>query len=90
MIGNRKISVTALWLCCVISVSAQGIDSIGCRQVFSEPQLVSLIETALEGNADLRKENMKVEQADAQMKAARLAFLTGLPVGAEGQLSNTK
>ena len=90
MIVNRKISVTALWLCCVISVSAQGIDSIGWRQVFTEPQLVSLIETALERNADLRTANLNVVQAEAQLKAARLAFLPSLTVGAEGQLSDTK
>ena len=90
MIVNRKISVTALWLCCVISVSAQGIDSIGWRQVFTEPQLVSLIETALERNADLRTANLNVVQAEAQLKAARLTFLPSLTVGAEGQLSKTK
>ena len=90
MIVNRKISVTALWLCCVISVSAQGIVSIGWRQVFTEPQLVMLIETALEGNADLRTANLNVVQAEAQLKAARLAFLPSLTVGAEGQLSKTK
>lgn len=90
MIVNRKISVTALWLCCVISVSAQGIDSIGWRQVFTEPQLVSLIETALERNADLRTANLNVVQAEAQLKAARLAYLPSLTVGAEGQLSKTK
>lgn len=90
MIVNRKISVTALWLCCIISVSAQGIDSIGWRQVFTEPQLVSLIETALERNADLRTANLNVVQAEAQLKAAKLAFLPSLTVGAEGQLSKTK
>ena len=90
MIVNRKISVTALWLCCIISVSAQGIDSIGWRQVFTEPQLVMLIETALEENADLRTANLNAVQAEAQLKAARLAFLPSLTVGAEGQLSKTK
>lgn len=90
MIVNRKISVTALWLCCIISVSAQGIDSIGWRQVFTEPQLVSLIETALERNADLRTANLNVVQAEAQLKAARLSLLPSLTVGAEGQLSKTK
>lgn len=90
MIVNRKISVTALWLCCIISISAQGIDSIGWRQVFTEPQLVSLIETALERNADLRTANLNVVQAEAQLKTARLAFLPLLTVGTEGQLSDTK
>lgn len=87
---NRKISLAALWLCCIFSTSAQGIDTIGWRQVFTEPQLVSLIETALERNADLRTANLNVVQAEAQLKAARLAFLPSLTVGAEGQLSKTK
>ena len=90
MIVNRKISLAALWLCCIISVSAQGIDSIGWRSVFTEPQLVSLIETALERNADLRTANLNVLQAEAQLNAARLAFLPSLTVGTEGNLQSTK
>lgn len=90
MIVNRKISLATLWLCCIFSTSAQTVDSIGWRQVFTEPQLVRLIETALERNADLRTANLNVVQAEAQLKAARLAFLPSLTVGAEGQLSKTK
>ena len=77
-----------LW--CMTTASAQGIDSIGWRSVFTEPQLVSLIETALERNADLRTANLNVVQAEAQLKAARLAFLPSLTVGAEGNLQSTK
>lgn len=90
MIVNRKISLATLWLCCIFSTSAQTVDSIGWRSVFTEPQLVSLIETALEGNADLRTANLNVVQAEAQLKAARLAFLPSLTVGAEGNLQKTK
>ena len=77
-----------LW--CLMTASAQTVDSIGWRSVFTEPQLVGLIETALERNADLRTANLNVVQAEAQLKAARLAFLPGLTVGAEGQLQKTK
>ncbi len=77
-----------LW--CLMTASAQTVDSIGWRSVFTEPQLVGLIETALEWNADLRTANLNVVQAEAQLKAARLAFLPGLTVGAEGQLQKTK
>ncbi len=87
---NRKISLAALWLCCIISASAQTVDSIGWRSVFTDPQLVSLIETALEGNADLQTANLNVVQAEAQLKAARLALLPSLTVGAEGNLQSTK
>ena len=77
-----------LW--CLMTASAQTVDSIGWRSVFTEPQLVGLIETALERNADLRTANLNVVQAEAQLKAARLAVLPGLTVGAEGQLQKTK
>ena len=87
---KRIISLTALRLCCIISVSAQEMDSVGWRSVFTEPQLVTLIETALERNADLRTANLNVVQGEAQLKAARLAFIPSLTLGAEGQLSKTK
>ena len=77
-----------LW--CLMTASAQTVDSIGWRSVFTEPQLAGLIETALERNADLRTANLNVVQAEAQLKAARLAFLPSLTVGAEGQLQKTK
>ena len=86
----RILWLVAMRLCCIFSASAQTVDSIGWRQVFMEPQLVGLIETALERNADLRTANLNVVQAEAQLKAARLAFLPSLTVGAEGQLQKTK
>ena len=77
-----------LW--CMMTASAQTADSTAWRNVFTDPQLRNLIETALERNADLRTANLNVVQAEAQLKAARLAFLPSLTVGAEGQLSDTK
>ena len=77
-----------LW--CLMTASAQTVDSIGWCSVFMEPQLVGLIETALERNADLRTANLNVVQAEAQLKAARLSLLPSLTVGAEGQLQKTK
>jgi NodT family efflux transporter outer membrane factor (OMF) lipoprotein len=65
-------------------------DSTAWREVFTDPQLVGLIETALAHNADLRTANLKVEQAEAQLRAARLSLLPSLTIGAEGQLSKTK
>ena len=77
-----------LW--CLMTASAQTVDSIGWRSVFTEPQLAGLIETALERNADLRTANLNVVQAEAQLKAARLSLLPSLTVGAEGNLQSTK
>ena len=77
-------------LCCMMTASAQTVDSIGWRQVFTEPQLVELIETALAHNADLKTANLNVVQAEAQLGAAKLSLLPSLTVGAEGQLQKTK
>lgn len=86
----KIISLVTTWLCCIISTPAQTVDSIGWRQVFTDPLLVSLIETALEQNADLRTANLNVEQAEAGLRMARLAILPSLTIGAEGNLQTTK
>ena len=86
---NRLIFI-AIFIWYYYNGQAQTVDSIGWRSVFTEPQLARLIETALERNADLRTANLNVVQAEAQLKAARLAFLPSLTVGAEGQLQKTK
>lgn len=86
---NRLIFI-AIFIWYYFNGQAQTVDSIGWRSVFTEPQLARLIETALERNADLRTANLNVVQAEAQLKAARLAFLPSLTVGAEGQLQKTK
>ena len=86
----NRIFVIAIMIWWWYSGQAQTVDSIGWRSVFTEPQLVGLIETALEHNADLQTANLNVEQAEAQLKEARLALLPSLTVGAEGQLSKTK
>ena len=86
---NRLI-VIAIFIWYYYNGQAQTVDSIGWRSVFMEPQLVGLIETALERNADLRTANLNVVQAEAQLKAARQAFLPTLTAGAEGQLQTTK
>lgn len=71
-------------------VEAQTADSIGWRGLFAEPQLVTLIETALEHNSDLLTANLNVEQSEAQLKASRLSLLPSLALGAEGNLQATK
>lgn len=70
----------------MMTASAQTVDSIGWRSVFTEPQLVSLIETALERNADLRTANLNVVQAAADnasqgaIAALEEAGITNMPV----------
>ena len=69
-----------LW--CLMTASAQTVDSIGWRSVFMEPQLVGLIETALERNADLRTATLQEELAflDRYLALLQQRFGEGIQV----------
>ena len=86
----RLFWIVVVWLGCHITIFAQTADSVAWRQVFTNPQLAALIDTALQKNADLRTACLNVEQAEAQLRTARLATLPGLTIGAEGTLTDTK
>lgn len=45
------------------------------RQVFTDPQLQSLIQKTLDNNPDLLNAALNIDMAEAQLKAAKLAFL---------------
>ncbi|MCR4994994.1 MAG: efflux transporter outer membrane subunit [Bacteroidales bacterium] len=86
----NKIIVTLILACSTISVVAKTEDLTTWRNVFTDPQLGILIETAMEHNADLLTANLNVEQADAGLRMARLATLPSVAAGVEGSLSKTK
>ena len=58
------------------------------RSVFTDPQLQSLIATALEHNYDLLNAALNVQAAEAQLKSARLAFLPSFAFSPQGTISS--
>ena len=58
------------------------------QQVFVEPQLQSLINKALENNADLRTADLAIEQVKAGLRVSRLAYLPSLALGPNGAISS--
>lgn len=68
--------------------SAVRLSQLSWRELFTDQALQSLIETGLEQNTDLRIAGLRVEQAAASLRTARLAFLPGLSVSAEGNGSS--
>ena len=48
------------------------------RTLFTDVQLQALIEKALQQNVDLLTANLSTQQAEAQLKSARLSFLPSL------------
>ena len=58
------------------------------RELFKDPQLQALIEQGLASNVDLEKARLQVEQAQAGLRTARLAFLPSLALAPEGRVSS--
>ena len=57
------------------------------REVFTDPQLQGLIETALENNTDLRNAALNVQMMEDMLKVAKLAFLPGVAIAPTGTIS---
>lgn len=58
------------------------------RSVFTDPQLQSLIEQALEKNVDLMNAALSVEMVKAQVLASKLAFLPSVALNPQGTLAS--
>ncbi len=62
------------------------IAAMPWRELFSDPYLQALIEQGLASNTDLNVARLSVEQAEASLKASRLAFLPSLDFAPQGSL----
>ena len=58
------------------------------RSVFTDPQLQTLIAKALENNNDLLNAALNIKMAEAQLKAAKWAFLPGFAFSPQGVISS--
>lgn len=85
----RKSIVCILLFLSFVS-SARGSDSLRWREVFVDPLLSALIDTALVHNTDLRKASLQVEQADATLRMARLSLLPTLSLAGEGAFTKER
>lgn len=76
-----------------LSDSTHSLADLSWRQMFTDPFLQRLIDTALVYNADLSVARLQVEQAEASLKSARLAYVpsfTFSPNGAVGSFDYAK
>ena len=51
------------------------IASLSWRELFTDPQLQSLIEQALQGNTDLLSAQQRIKEAEATLMSAKLSYL---------------
>lgn len=58
------------------------------RQVFTDPQLQTLIQYALEHNTDMLNAALNIQMAEQQLKMARLAYLPQFTFSAQGTIAS--
>ena len=72
-----------------VALNDSSIASISWREFFKDPLLQTLIDSALVRNTDLQSARLAIEQAQASLKAAKLAYLPSISLGPTGSISTT-
>ncbi|MBP5386796.1 MAG: efflux transporter outer membrane subunit [Prevotella sp.] len=72
----------------VANADDENFGNLPWRSVFTDPQLQVLIQTALANNPDLLNAALNVNMAEAQLKAARLAFLPQFTFSPSGTIAS--
>ena len=73
------------------TVTADDTVSLGgmrWREVFTDPQLQTLIEHGLQNNTDYLSAQLRVEEAEAALLSAKLAFLPSFALTPQGSVSS--
>ena len=68
----------------------ENFGNLPWRQVFTDPQLQSLIETALENNTDLRNAALNVKMMQDMLTVSKLAFLPSVAIAPSGTISRVQ
>lgn len=72
----------------VATDTAANLGNLGWREVFTDPHLRILIEQGLQQNTDLRSARLRVEEAEATLMSARLAYLPSFALAPQGTVSS--
>ena len=72
-----------------VAADTTSIASMSWRELFQDKHLQQLIDTALQRNIDLRTAHLRIEQAEAVLKNARLSYLPSVGLTADGTVSNS-
>lgn len=71
-----------------LSESDESLGDLPWRELFTDPQLQALIERALTENTDLQSAKLKIDEAEAALQSARLAYLPSINFAPQGTLSS--
>ena len=64
------------------------LGDLSWQEMFADPQLQALIGQALESNTDLQSAGWRIQEAEATLKSARLAYLPSFNFAPQGSLSS--
>lgn len=62
--------------------------NVNWRELFTDPQLQALIEQGLQNNTDFRSAQLQIEEAEAALMSAKLAFLPSFALSPQGTISS--
>lgn len=72
----------------LVGTDSMGLGRLGWREMFTDPQLQTLIEAGLQQNTDLQTAHLKVKEAEAALLSARLSYLPSFSLAPEGAVSS--
>ncbi len=68
--------------------SVNGLGNLSWREVFTDPQLQSLIEKGLQNNTNLLTAQQRVKESEATLLSSKLAYLPSLALTPQGTVSS--
>ena len=71
----------------LVTNTDENFGNLPWREVFTDPQLQTLIERALENNTDLANAALNVKMMEDMLKVAKLAFLPSVAIAPSGTIS---
>ena len=72
----------------LLQTDSANFGNLPWRSVFTDPQLQVLIEKALTNNPNLLNAALNIDMAEAQLKAAKLAFLPSVAFAPQGSIAH--
>lgn len=71
-----------------IDTTRTSLGELSWKNLFADGQLQALIEKGLQNNTDLKSARLRVEQAEATMLSAKLAYLPSFALAPQGVISS--
>lgn len=70
--------------------TAVSIADLSWKELFTDPQLQNLIETGLRNNSDLGIARLRVKEAEALLKSAKLSYLPSISLNPQGTIGKAE